>query len=255
MNQFRRPVVRAVMACAQVLILACAGSAAVTASAQATAITWSENGAVSLSESIYTVSQAAGSATVTAVRNGGTHGAISVSYVYFVDSSVAGQEIAPASGKLDWASGDSSNKTITIPVSTAAAFAGTEKVVVRLTAGPDTILGAHTSATVDIVGGLSKSPVTKSISQWVTCNPKIDESTQLEVAIDAAANNAFTLLIDCPVRFHTGTAALSSIPIPDGVTISFSGAGEFLIADTALPALTVAHPASVSFFDWNVGGP
>jgi hypothetical protein len=86
----------------------------------------------------------------------------------------------------------------------------------------------------------------------VTCNPSIDESTQLEVAIDAAADNAFILLIDCPVRFHTGSAWLRSIPIPDGVTISFSGAGEFLIVDGGPPALTVADPAQVSFIDWNV---
>jgi hypothetical protein len=88
----------------------------------------------------------------------------------------------------------------------------------------------------------------------VTCDASIDESTQLEVAIDAAANNAFILLIDCPVRFHTGSASTRSIPIPDGVTISFSGAGEFLIVDGGPPALTVAHPALVSFFDWNVTG-
>jgi hypothetical protein len=88
----------------------------------------------------------------------------------------------------------------------------------------------------------------------VTCDASIDESTQLEVAIDAAANNAFILLIDCPVRFHTGSASTRSIPIPDGVTISFSGAGEFLIVDGGPPALTVAHPALVSFFDWSVTG-
>ncbi len=255
MNQFRLPAVRAVRAFAHIVILAFAGSSAFTANAQASAITWSENGAVSLSESTYTVSQAAGSATVTAVRKGGTHGAISVSYVYYVDSAIAGQEIAPESGKLDWADGDASNKTFEIPVSTAKAFTGTEKVVVRLTAGPNTILGAHTSATVDIVGGGgSAPPVSKSIRGWVSCNESIDESTQLEVAIAAAANNAFILLIDCPVRFHTGAASTRSIPVPDGVTISFSGAGEFLIADSGPAALMVANPARVTFLDWNVAG-
>jgi hypothetical protein len=86
----------------------------------------------------------------------------------------------------------------------------------------------------------------------VTCDPSIDESAQLEAAIDAAANNAFNLVIDCPVRFHTGTAWTRSIPVPDGVTISFSGAGEFLIVDGGPPALLIAHPELVSFFDWNI---
>jgi hypothetical protein len=251
MNQFRLPAVRRFMVSAQIGFLAYAGSAAITAHAQTTP-TWTVNGAVSLSESTYTVPQYTGSATVTAVRNGGTHGAISVSYIYYVSSPIAGQQVAPANGTLNWADGDAASKTITFPVSTATTFTGTEKVAVRLTAGPSTLLGAHTSATVDIVGGAKPPMVSKSISEWVTCNPAIDESTQLEVAIAAAANNAFNLLIDCPVRFHTGTAWTRSIPVPDGVTISFSGAGEFLIVDGGPPALLIAHPALVSFFDWNI---
>jgi hypothetical protein len=251
MNHLRLPAVRAFMVSAQIGFLAYAGSAAITANAD-TAPTWTLNGAVSMSQSIFTAPQYTGSATVTAVRNGGTHGALSVSYIYYVSAAVAGQQVAPGNGTLTWADGDASTKTITIPVSTATAFTGTEKLAVRLTAGPSTLLGAHTSATVDVVGGLKPPLVKKSISAWVTCDPKIDESTQLEVAIAAASNNAFDLVIDCPVRFHTGTAWNSSIPVPDGVTISFSGAGEFLIVDGGPPALAVAHPALVSFFDWNI---
>jgi hypothetical protein len=251
------------MVSAQIGFLMYAGSAAIAANAQTTAInasaqttppTWTLNGAVSLSESLYTDPQYAGSATVTAVRNGGTHGAISVSYIYYVYSAIAGQTVVPGSGTLTWADGDASNKTIQIPVSTATTFTGTEKLAVRLTAGPNTLLGSHTSATVDIVGGVEPPLVKKSISAWVTCSETIDESTQLEVAIDAAANNAFNLVIDCPVRFHTGTAALRSIAVPNGVTISFTGAGEFLFADTPIPALSVANPAQVTLVDWTVTG-
>ncbi len=120
----------------------------------------------------------------------------------------------------------------------------------RLTAGTGTILGTRTSAVVTIVG--STTTVTKSIRAWVSCNETIDESLQLEQALLSAANNAFTLLVDCPVRFHTGTASLTSIPVPDGVTIAFQGAGEFLIVSNGPPALTVAHPAEVTFLDWNL---
>jgi hypothetical protein len=80
----------------------------------------------------------------------------------------------------------------------------------------------------------------------------VDESTQLSQALMSAANNAFTLIVDCPVRFHTGTAASSSIAVPDGVTIQFTGAGEFLAVSNGPPALTVAHPTLVTFLDWNL---
>jgi hypothetical protein len=112
------------------------------------------------------------------------------------------------------------------------------------------MLGSPTSAVVNIVGGTPT--VTKSIRAWVSCSETIDESLQLEQALLSAANNAFTLLVDCPVRFHTGTAATRSIAVPDGVTIAFQGAGEFLVVSSGPPALTVAHPADVTFFDWNV---
>jgi hypothetical protein len=110
---------------------------------------------------------------------------------------------------------------------------------------------APNGGTVDVLGATGAT-VTKSIRQWVSCNESIDESSQLEQALNSAANNTFTLLVDCPVRFHTGTDAGRSIAVPDGVTISFEGAGEFLIVSNGPPALTVAHPAQVSFFNWNV---
>jgi hypothetical protein len=121
---------------------------------------------------------------------------------------------------------------------------------VRLTAGTGAIVGSPSNANVNIVGGTTT--VTKSIRGWVSCSETIDESAQLEQALNSAANNAFTLLIDCPVRFHTGTAVQRSIPVPDGVTILFEGAGEFLTVSNGPPALTVAHPAQVSFVDWNL---
>ena len=93
--------------------------------------------------------------------------------------------------------------------------------------------------------------VTKSIRDWVSCNPAIDESAQLEQALYSAANH-FTLVVDCPVRIHTGAAALRSIAVPDGVTVQFQGAGEFLAVSNGPPALTIANPAQVSFFDWNL---
>ena len=95
-------------------------------------------------------------------------------------------------------------------------------------------------------------PVTKSIRRWVSCNDQVDESDQLEQALSAAAYDAFTLLIDCPVRFHTGPASLASIPVPDGVTVAFADAGEFLIGIDGPPALTVSNPAQVHFINWTV---
>jgi hypothetical protein len=221
-----------------------------TSNSAASAASALVNGAVSLSAPTYSVAETGGSITLTALRNGGTVGAISVSYTTVSETAIAGAQFTAKTGTLTWASGDGASKTFTIPILDTKPFTGTKWFAVRLTAGTGTILGTHTSAYVNIVGGTTT--VTKSIRAWVSCNETIDESVQLEQALLSAANNAFTLLVDCPVRFHTGTAALTSIAVPDGVTISFEGAGEFLIVSNGPPALTVAHPAQVSFFNWNV---
>ena len=125
----------------------------------------------------------------------------------------------------------------------------------RLNAGSLTLLESRAGATSTLSGGVTPPPpipVNKSIRQWVSCNDQLDESDQLQQALSAAANNAFTLLIDCPVRFHTGAAALASITVPDGVTIAFEGAGEFLIVTDGPPALTLPNPSQVHFINWKV---
>jgi len=201
-------------------------------------------GTVSMSAATYTVDQPKGSITLTAERSGGTNGAVSVTYATVGGTAVAGTQFTASEGTLSWANGDGANKTFTIPISTTP-FTGTKDFAVQLTAAAGTVLGSPSSATVNIVG--SSTEVTKSVKAWVSCIENQDETVQLEQAIFSAANNAFILLIDCPVRFHTGNAP--TIAVPNGVTIEFEGAGEFLLHGTAL---TVANPSEVTFIDYTV---
>jgi hypothetical protein len=206
-------------------------------------------GTVSLNSANYSTSESAGSITLVATRSGGTEGAASVTYTTINKTAVSGQQFSAVYGTLAWANGDGMDKTIKIPVS-ATPFSGTKSFDVQLTAGSGTQLGSHGSATVNIVGTATATVVTKSIKQWVTCSETVDETGQLEQALIMAANHAFTLIIDCPVRLHTGTASFTSINVPDGVTVQFQGSGEFLGVHSGPPALAVAHPATVSFIDW-----
>jgi hypothetical protein len=59
------------------------------------------------------------------------------------------------------------------------------------------------------------------------------------------------LQVDCPVRFHTGAAASQSVNVPDGVTLQFTGTGEFLTGDGGPPALAVDNVQLVTFIDYN----
>jgi hypothetical protein len=243
-NQYRPFTVHALVLSAQLALVVTASSSAVRAASVPV------NGDVSMSASVYSVAASAGSVTLTARRLGGTQGALSVSYKTVAETALAGKQFTAETGTLTWASGDASNKTITIPILNSSPSTSTKYFAVRLTAGTGTIVGSPSNAIVDIVGGTPT--LTKSIRAWVSCNETIDESGQLDQALLSAANNAFTLVIDCPVRFHTGAAAAHSIAVPDGVTLSFQGAGEFLTVSNGPPALTIAHPSEVTFLDWNL---
>jgi hypothetical protein len=203
-----------------------------------------------MSSNTYSVAEASGSIMLTVRRTGGTHGPVSVTYKTVNGTAVSGANFTAASGTLTWANLDGANKTIKVPILTAKTFTGTKWFAIRLTAGTGTIVGSPSNAVINVVGGAPKA--TKSIRGWVSCSETMDESGQLEQALLSAANNAFTLIVDCPVRFHTGTAALHSIAVPDGVTIAFQGAGEFLTVSNGPPALTIAHPTQVTFLDWNL---
>jgi hypothetical protein len=249
MNQHRLPAAFALMLSVQFAFVV--WSPATSPSSSYAADTWSYNGAVYLTANTYDVSETSASVTITAMRGGGTHGAISVTYKTVNETAIAGQQYTAATGTLKWADGDHASKTLTIPLLHTKTFTGTKYFALHLTAITGALFGSPDNANVNILGG--GSTLTKSIRQFgVSCSDLIDNSDQLTQAINSAANHAFTLVIDCPVRFHTGTDALTSIAVPDGVTISFEGGGEFLVVSSGPPALTVAHRSQVSFFHWNL---
>jgi hypothetical protein len=209
------------------------------------------NGDVHMSAALYTVSESAGSVALTVERSGGDTGVVSVTYFTQNDAAVAGKDYTAVSGTLTWASGDGANKTINIPIiNTKTPITGTRSFFLRLQAVGGTLLGTHTGATVDITSSTASTPAaTKLLSEWVGCNDAVDETPQLKAALAAAANNAFTLIVNCPVRVHTGFNGGTPIAIPDGVTLSFEGSGEFVTAGTAF---TIAHLTEVTLINWNL---
>lgn len=247
MNKHRFFVVNALTLSAKFALAVCATIALNTV---ANAETIAVNGGVHMSGALYTVSESAGSVALTVERTGGDTGIVSVTYSTENNAAVAGKDYTAVSGTLTWASGDGSNKTITVPIINTKTTA-TKSFFILLKAVGGTLLGEHTSATIDITPASSSTPpaATKLISQWVGCNESVDETPQLKAALAAAANNAFTLIINCPVRVHTGFYGGTPIAIPNGVTLSFQGSGEILTAGTAF---TIADLSEVTLVDWTL---
>ena len=76
----------------------------------------------------YDVNETDGQAIVTVQRLGGVGGAVSVDYQTSDGSATAGADYAARSGTLNWAAGDSADKTFTVPVTWDGRAEGTESI-------------------------------------------------------------------------------------------------------------------------------
>jgi Calx-beta domain len=99
----------------------------------------------------YDVDETDGQATVTVQRTGGVGGAVSVDYATSDGTATAGSDYAAASGTLNWAAGDSADKTFTVPVAWDGRGEGPESVNLVLTnAGGGSDLGPNSVAVLSI---------------------------------------------------------------------------------------------------------
>lgn len=73
-------------------------------------------GTLSFASATYTVSESAGSVTLTVTRSGGTTGAVSVNYATLDGTALAGTDYTATAGTLNWAAGNASNKTLAVPI-------------------------------------------------------------------------------------------------------------------------------------------
>lgn len=91
-----------------------------------------EPGVLGLSLGAYTVNEGGGTVTITVRRTGGDDGAVSVRYATAGGTAVAGTDFTPASGTLNWADGDDSNKTFTVAITNDSADENNESFNVTL---------------------------------------------------------------------------------------------------------------------------
>jgi hypothetical protein len=106
------------------------------------------------------------------------------------------------------------------------------------------------TAAVDVSSGASQTR--KSISAWVSCDGRSDDSAGVAAAFAAASHAAFTLLVDCPVRLHVGSDIAKTVFIDDDTSVEFAGAGKLIVDNILHPAFVIANAKNVSLTNWNV---
>ena len=188
---------------------------------------------------------------VTVARQAGSHGSVTVDYSTSDGTAVQGTDYTSTQGTLTWEDGEDATKSISIAIPQSDQFPGTKQFVIRLSnPSAPASLGSPSASTVVIVGTLA----TKSIGAWVKCNGT-DDSQGTAAALSAAKNNAFALVIDCPIRIHFTGRSAQSLVIEDGTTVEFQGSGAVTIDNVSPPPLQVPHPANVTLINWNVNFP
>jgi hypothetical protein len=134
---------------------------------------------VAFSASSYSVSQSAGSVSLTVTKSGTA--AVTVQYATGDGTAVAGADYTAASGSLNWATGDSASKTITVPVSNVTPFTGSKEFGVALSnPSANAELVAPSSATVTVAGDATKTttpPAPAGNFQFTAATYKVDQNS------------------------------------------------------------------------------
>ncbi len=109
-------------------------------------------GSVQFSAANFSINENAGTASITATRLNGTLGPISVNYATSNDTATAGSDYTAASGTLNWADGDATNKTFTVSIANDSNVESNETVSLILnTPTGGATLGTLTNATLTIL--------------------------------------------------------------------------------------------------------
>jgi hypothetical protein len=108
-----------------------------------------------------TAGEADGTVTLTVRRTGGSSGAASVNWSTADGSALAGSDYTAASGTLNWADGDSADKTVEITLLDDGDYDPGESFQVTLDTPSGLVLGSASAATVTITDNESPPPGTE----------------------------------------------------------------------------------------------
>ena len=179
------------------------------------------NQIVGFSTDAYTVDENAGTATITVNRIRGTTGAVSVNYATSNGTASSGSDYTSTSGTLNWADGDNTSKTFTIPIINDNNHESSqESVNLTLSNATGASIAGTNPATLFINEDDNQLPIISAGSnQTVNINasngslaPTTGTSISLDAALDDGTNNIWedsknrwNLTIDPGVNFISNT--------------------------------------------------
>ena len=109
-----------------------------------------DTGSLGFTSTATTVAENQGTLDVALARQGSSNGAVSVSYLLNADTATIGEDVESASGTVNWADGDSAEKSIRVNIIDDTQDETNESFTISLSSVADSNLGAITQYTVTI---------------------------------------------------------------------------------------------------------
>ncbi len=202
---------------------------------------------IAFSSLTYSISQTAGSVSLTVTRSGTVTSAASIEFATADGTAVAGTDYTAASGTLQWAENDATSRTITILLSNLAPYAGSKSFSVALSnpssaaqmASPDVATVTISGTAAASPGSLQFSSANYSVNQYagglsVTVNRTGGSSGSVSVAYStsdgtAAAGSDYTAASGT-LAWQDGDASSKTFSVPVSTAAAFSGTKTFSIA-------------------------
>jgi uncharacterized delta-60 repeat protein len=187
-------------------------------------------GVLAFTQTSYVVAETAGTLVVSVGRSDGSKGAVSVDYATTAGSATAGSDYTTAAGTLNWADGDTANKTITVPILNDALVEFDETFTITLSgATGGASIGAVHTTTVTIQS--DEVPVPGTV-RMVSAAVSVSETAgTVNLSVERIVGSDGPVSIDYATQAGTATAGSDYT--------STSGTLNWADGDTANKTITV----------------
>ncbi|WP_196137148.1 choice-of-anchor B family protein [Aliikangiella sp. G2MR2-5] len=173
-------------------------------------------GALSLANNQVSVLEGAGSLSLQVERSGGSEGAVSIDYQLVDGSATAGEDYEAGSGTLEWADGDSTDKTVTIILNDDEISEADETFILSLSNATGAVMGTNTSVEVTLLDEESNTPPQVSLADDFEVNA--GQQVSLSVTATDAEGDSLSYLWEqtagSPVSLNNANQANSTFTAP-----------------------------------------
>lgn len=228
------------------------GGAGITTSQYVGSITDDDtatNGALQFTSTTGSVNEAAGNATISVGRAGGTSGAVSVTYATSNGTATSGSDYTATTGTLNWADGDNALKSISVPITNDTDAERDETLTITLSAPTGgAIVGPNAALTLTIVD--NDGPGT--LSTAVTAASVLESVGNLTVNVSRTVGSKGAVSVDYATA--PGTASTGSDFTATSGTLNWAD-GESADKTITIPIIDDTLPEGAETFTLNLSNP